>query len=88
MEFALRYAVALGVVALLLVGLSAATRFLARGRTRLARANRSVELLESAALTQHASLHVVGIGGRRYLVGTSGAAIALLLKLPREADQK
>lgn len=80
----MRYAVALGVVALLLVGLSATTRLYARGRLRLPRANKTIEVLESAALTQHASVHVVIVEGRRYLVGTAGAAVTLLAKLPRE----
>lgn len=84
----MRYAVALGVVALLLVGLSAATRFFSRGRPRLARGGPTIDVLESAALTQQASVHVLHIAGRRYLVGTSGTEIALLLKLPRDADQK
>ena len=80
----MRYAVALGVVALLLVGLSATTRFYARGRLRPQRRGKAIDVLDSAALTQNAAVHVVDVEGRRYLVGTSGTAIALLAKLPRE----
>ena len=84
MEFAVRYAVALGVVALLLVGLSATPRLYARGRLRVPRTNRTIEILESAALTQQVSVHVVSVAGRRYLVGTAGTAVTLLAKLPRD----
>jgi flagellar biogenesis protein FliO len=84
MEFAVRYAVALGVVALLLVGLSAATRFYTRGRLRPAGVRKTIEVLESAALTQQTSVHLVSVGGRRYLVATAGTAVALLAKLPRD----
>ena len=80
----MRYAVALGVVALLLVGLSATTRLYARGRLRASRANKTIEVLESAALTQHVSVHVVNVAGRRYLVGTAGTVVTLLAKLPRD----
>lgn len=80
----MRYAVALGVVALLLVGLSATTRLFARGRLRPVRRGKTIEVLDSAPLTQHAAVHVVIVEGRRYLIGTSATAIALLAKLPRE----
>lgn len=84
--FALHYLFALGVVALLLIGLNAAARIFARGRATAAQ-TKTVRILDSVALTKQASLHIAGVeGGRRYLVGTGGNRITLLAELEvREA---
>lgn len=81
--FALHYLFALGVVALLLAGLHAAARvFAARQHTSQGRT--TLRILDSAALTKEAALHVAGIDGRRYLVGTAGSCVRLLAELPCE----
>jgi flagellar biogenesis protein FliO len=84
--FALHYLFALGIVALLLLGLNAAARMFARGR-ELSAEKKIVRILDSAPLTKQAALHVAGIEGRRYLVGTAGSCVALLAELPDEPDE-
>ncbi len=86
MGFALHYLFALGIVALLLAGLHAAARVFAR-RHQTSQAGKAVRILESAALTKEAALHVAGIEGRRYLVGTADGCIALLAELPPEPGE-
>ncbi len=86
MEFALHYLFALGVVALLLLGLNAAARFFARTR-QISAEKKTVRILDSAALSKQAALHVAAIEGRRYLVGTAGNCIALLAELPCESGE-
>jgi len=84
--FSLHYLFALGVVALLLLGLNAAARIFAHRRD-LSAVKRTVRILESAPLTKQAALHVAGVEGRRYLVGTAGNSVALLAELPREPGE-
>jgi flagellar biogenesis protein FliO len=84
--FALHYLFALGIVALLLLGLNAAARIFARGRESSA-GKKTVRILDSAPLTKQAALHVAGIQGRRYLVGTAGSCVALLAELPGEPGE-
>jgi len=81
--FALHYIFALGIVALLLLGLNTAARVFARGR-ELSGGKKTVRILDSAQLTKQAALHVAGVEGRRYLVGTAGNSVALLAELPGE----
>ncbi|HEX5273830.1 MAG TPA: flagellar biosynthetic protein FliO [Candidatus Rubrimentiphilum sp.] len=81
MGFALHYLFALGIVGLLLLGLNTAARMFARGR-EFSAGKKSVRILDSAPLTKQAALHVAGIEGRRYLVGTAGNCVALLAELP------
>ncbi len=81
MGFALHYVAALGVVALMLLGLQAVARSYARRRLHAPKTNRIADVIESTPLTQHAALHVVNIEGRRYLIGSAGNCIALLASL-------
>ena len=83
MGFALHYIAALGVVALVLLALQAIARLYAR-RAPKSQPGKIAEVLESTPLTAQAALHVVSIEGRRYLVGSSGNAVALLAILPRD----
>jgi flagellar biogenesis protein FliO len=76
--FALHYLFALGVVAVLLLGMNAAARVFARSREA---PQKIVRVLDSAALTKQASLHVAGVEGRRYLLGTAGDCVVLLAEL-------
>ncbi len=79
--FALHYLFALGIVALLLLGFNAAARVFTRGRA-LSAEKKTVRILDSAPLTKQAALHVAGVEGRRYLVGTASNCVALLAELP------
>jgi len=81
MGFALHYVAALGVVALVLLALQAIARLYAR-RAPKSQPGKIAEVLESTPLTAQATLHVVSIEGRRYLVGSAGSAVALLASLP------
>ena len=85
--FALHYLFALGVVALLLLGLNAAARIFARGRAFSAE-KKTVRILDCVPLTKQAALHVAGVEGRRYLVGTTNNCIALLAELPDAAADR
>jgi flagellar biogenesis protein FliO len=78
--FALHYLFALGVVAVLLLGLNAGARMFARAREAPG-AQKTVRVLDSAALTKQASLHVAGVDGRRYLLAAAGDCVVLLAEL-------
>jgi flagellar biogenesis protein FliO len=82
--FWLNYIFALVVVALLLGGLYAVTRVLARGRLLLSTRKRLVTVLESTPLSQHAAVHVVKVGGRYFLVGGGQAGVNEIAELPAD----
>jgi len=83
--FWLQYLVALAVVALMLGGLYAVVRGLARGRLIASADRRLVSVLESTVLSQHAALHVVKAGGKYLLIGASnGGGVTTLGELPAE----
>jgi len=86
LEFALHYLFALGVVALLLLGLNAAACLFARSRA-ISLEKKTVRILDSAPLTKQAALHVAGVEGRRYLVGTAGNCVAFLAELPCDSGE-
>ncbi len=77
------YALALATVTLVLACLQLFVRRLARGRT-FGSANRFVAVMESIALSQHASVHVVKAGSRYFLVGVSAGAISALAEIEVE----
>ncbi|MGH7661504.1 MAG: flagellar biosynthetic protein FliO [Vulcanimicrobiaceae bacterium] len=79
-----RAASALALVALLLYGLFWAVRLLSQGRMLALGQNRLVSVVESSVLSQHASVHVVRIGRRYYLVGAGSGTVALISELPAE----
>lgn len=72
MEFWLRYALALIVVGLMLGALSLLGR--AVQRSRFVRGSRRMEVIESLALTQAASLHLVRVDSRYLLLGAGSVA--------------
>ncbi|MDE2483186.1 MAG: FliO/MopB family protein [bacterium] len=83
--FWINYFVALLVVALMLGGLYAVVRGLARGRVLASADRRLVSVLESTMLSQHGSVHVVKVGTRYFLLGGgSHASPAALAELPAE----
>jgi flagellar biogenesis protein FliO len=82
--FWLNYVLALVVVALLLGGLYAVVRGLARGRILASADRRLVTVLESTMLSQHAALHVVKVGTKYYLIGGGQGHVTSLVELPPE----
>ncbi|MDQ2865286.1 MAG: flagellar biosynthetic protein FliO [Candidatus Eremiobacteraeota bacterium] len=93
--FWLQYVGALLVVALMLGGLYAVTRGLARGRVLSSADRRLVTVLESTVLTQHSAVHVVKAGARYMLLGASNSGgVSSLGELPAQeveawlADQR
>jgi flagellar biogenesis protein FliO len=87
MGFALHYVAALATVALMLLGLHAVARSYTRRRLHPPQSGRIADVLESTPLTQQAALHVVGIEGRRYLVGSASNCIVLLASLPNDPHE-
>jgi flagellar biogenesis protein FliO len=86
--FWVQYVLALLVVALMLGGLYAVVRGLSRGRIMVSAQRRLVTVLESTALSQHASLHVVKVGERYYLIGGANASVQTLTELdPGDVEQ-
>lgn len=85
--FWVQYVFALLVVALLLGGLYAVVRGLARGRLIASSERRLVTVLESTPLSQHSALHVIKVGARYYLVGAGNGAMGTLTELePAEVE--
>jgi flagellar biogenesis protein FliO len=79
--FWLQYLFALLVVGLMLGGLYALVRGLARGRLIVSSERRLVTVLESTPLSQHAALHVVKVGARYYLIGGGNGHVGTLTEL-------
>ena len=82
--FWFNYFLALTIVALMLGGLYIIVRGLARGRVFASADRRMVTVLESTMLSQHASVHVVKVGGQYMLVGGSNGSVSMLKELPAE----
>ncbi len=82
--FWLQYLLALVVVALMLGGLYAVVRGLARGRLIASADRRLVSVLESTVLSQHAAVHVVKAGGKYLLLGATNGGVTTLGELPAE----
>ncbi len=80
MNFALHYILALLVVALCLFGLHAAMRSLVH-RRRAPHAGRFFTVIESAMLAQHASIHLVAAGSRRFIVAAGKNGLRPLYEL-------
>ncbi len=82
--FWLNYIVALVVVALMLGGLYAVVRGLARGRVLLSTSKRIVTVIESTALSQRSAVHVVKVGKKYYLIGASEGHVSTLGELDND----
>lgn len=79
--FWIQYLFALLVVALMLGGLYAVVRGLARGRLIASSEKRLVTVLESTPLSQHSALHVVKVGSRYYLIGGGNGPMGTVAEL-------
>jgi flagellar biogenesis protein FliO len=72
------------VVALMLGGLYALVRGLARGRVLASADRRLVTVLESTALAQHTAVHVVKVGKDYFLLGAGNGHVTTLGELSAE----
>jgi flagellar biogenesis protein FliO len=77
-----RACAALVAIAIVLAGLA----FVLRARMRPG--GRLLRVLETVFLPGAASMHVVAVAGRYYVVGRGGAGVALLCEIPAEALEK
>ena len=75
---------AVALVALLLVAMGYIARTIQRGRLVGASGRRLVTTIESTALAQNVTVHVVRVADKYYLVGGGTAGVALLAELPAE----
>jgi flagellar biogenesis protein FliO len=80
--FALQIIWAFALVALLLVGFMYVARAIQRGRIVGSVGRRLISTVESTALAQNVTVHVVRVGDKYFLVGGGTAGVALLAELP------
>ncbi len=66
------------------MGLSYAVRALNRGRLVSASGKRLVSVVESTALSQHTTVHVVKVGDRYYLIGGGSAGVTHIADVPSD----
>jgi flagellar biogenesis protein FliO len=74
-----RACAALAVIAIVLAGLKFGLR------ARLRAGGRLLRVVETVFLPGAASLHVIAVAGRYYVVGRGGGGVALLCEIPAEA---
>jgi flagellar biogenesis protein FliO len=84
MDFAFHMVWAFAVVALLLVGLTYAVRTLNRSRIVAASGRRLLTVVESTALAQNMTVHVVKVGDRYYLIGGGSAGVTHIADVPSD----
>lgn len=80
------YCAKLAIVAATLLLLYALARKLRRLRFFHDDPTQLLHVIESRMLSQHAAIHVVQVGGRYYLIGTTTGAIATLAELEEVAE--
>ena len=87
MELALvgRLIAACVVIALVLVALQIIARTMLRGRAAVRPGGRLIAVLETTMLPNAASLHVVRVAEKYYVIGRSGARIATLGEIAAES---
>jgi flagellar biogenesis protein FliO len=73
---------AIALVVLLLVAMGYIARTVQRGRLVAATGRRLITTIESTALAQNVTVHVVRVADKYYLVGGGTAGVALLAELP------
>jgi flagellar biogenesis protein FliO len=82
--FVLQIIWAFALIALLLVAMMYVGRAIQRGRIVGSVGRRLVSTIESTALAQNVTVHVVRVGDKYFLVGGGTAGVALLAELPAE----
>jgi flagellar biogenesis protein FliO len=80
--FVLHVIWAFAVIALVLAGLLYAGRSIQRGRIVASTGNRLLSTIESAALAQNVTIHVVRVAETYYLLGAGTAGVSLLADVP------
>jgi flagellar biogenesis protein FliO len=83
-DIALRTLWAFAIVALLLVGLTYVVRTLNRSRIVAATGRRLLTVVESTALAQNMTVHVVKVGDRYYLIGGGSAGVTHIADVPSD----
>lgn len=76
-----QYLLALAVVGLMLFGLYSVVRGLTRGRMLAANGRRLLGVVDSIALSQNTTLHVVKAGGRYLIVGGGAGHLSAMGEL-------
>jgi flagellar biogenesis protein FliO len=84
-DIALRTLWAFAVVAVLLVVLTYLVRMLNRSRIVAASGRRLVTVVESTALAQNMTVHVVKVADRYYLIGGGSAGVTHIADVPSDA---
>ncbi len=79
--FVLQVVWAFALVALLLIGLTYVGRVIQRGRIVAGVGRRLVSTIESTALAQNVTVHVVRVADKYFLVGGGSAGVTLLSEL-------
>jgi flagellar biogenesis protein FliO len=82
--FVLQVIWAFALVALMLVAMMYVGRAIQRGRVVTSVGRRLVSTIESTALAQNVTVHVVRVADKYFLVGGGSAGVALLSELPAE----
>ncbi len=82
--FVLQVIWAFALVALLLVGFMYVGRTIQRGRIVASVGRRLVSTIESTALAQNVTVHIVRVADKYFLVGGGSAGVSLLAELPAE----
>jgi flagellar biogenesis protein FliO len=82
--FVLQIIWAFTLITLLLVAMMYVGRAIQRGRIVASVGRRLVSTIESTALAQNVTVHVVRVADKYYLVGGGTAGVALLAELPAE----
>jgi flagellar biogenesis protein FliO len=80
--FVLQVIWAFALVALLLVGFMYVARAIQRGRIVGSVGRRLISTVESTALAQNVTVHVIRVGDKYFLVGGGTGGLALLSELP------
>jgi flagellar biogenesis protein FliO len=80
--FALKVVWAFALIALVLVGMMYVARSIQRGRIVASLGQRLVSTIESTALAQNVTVHVVRVADKYYLVGGGTGGVSLLAELP------
>jgi flagellar biogenesis protein FliO len=80
--FVLQVVWAFVLVALILVAMTYVARTIHRGRLVVSAEKRLVSTIESTALAQNVTVHVVRVAGKYLLLGGGSAGVALISELP------
>ena len=86
-NFWVLYADKLAIVGFVLAALFFAARRLRQMRF-FPRSGRLVNVIESTMLSQHAALHVITAGSRRFLIGSAAGGVTRIAELPVDESKR